>query len=145
MKEIRYTISYSENFCDSISLSVPARLWQRYVSYQCCGSRIFISDPGAKFFHPGSRIRIKEFKYLNPKNWFLSTWKYDSGCSSRIWIPDPDPDPDLLSIQDPGVKKAPDPGYGSGYWFLRFRFRNTEGVKKSCCCSPDNDGRCQSP
>jgi hypothetical protein len=24
--------------------------------------------PGSEFFHPGSRIRIKEFKYFNPKN-----------------------------------------------------------------------------
>ncbi len=54
-----------------------------------------------------SRIRIKEFKYFNPKKWFLSSKKYDPGCSSRIQIltfypsriqgskrhriPDPDP------------------------------------------------------
>jgi hypothetical protein len=42
---------------------------------QCCGSGMFIPDPGSEFFHPGSRIqgqkdfgsririRIKEFKY----------------------------------------------------------------------------------
>ncbi len=47
-----------------------------------------ILDPNC--FHPGSRIRIKEFKNLNPKKWFLP-------------IPDP----------DPGVQKAPDPGSGS--------------------------------
>ncbi len=67
-------------------------------------------------FHPGSRIRIKEFKYFNPKKWFLSSRKYDSGCSSRIPDPDPDflpiPDPGSL-ILDPGVIKAPDPGSGS--------------------------------
>jgi hypothetical protein len=57
-----------------------------------CLSRI----PDPTFFHPGSRIRIKEFKYFNPKKWFLSSRKYDPGCSSRI--------------PDPGVKKAPDPG-----------------------------------
>jgi hypothetical protein len=44
---------------------------------QCCGSGMFISDPGSDFFpsripdptffHPGSRILIKEFKYFNPK------------------------------------------------------------------------------
>ncbi len=51
---------------------------------------MFIPDP--TFFHPGSelspsRIRIKEFKYFNPKKpkkWFLSSRKYDPGCSSRI-------------------------------------------------------------
>jgi hypothetical protein len=55
------------------------------------------------FFHPGtgSRIRIKEFKYFNPKTWFLSSMKHDLGCSSRIRIP------------DPRVKKAPDPESGS--------------------------------
>ncbi len=65
--------------------------------------RIRYVYPGSEFFHPGfgffpSRIRIKEFKYFKPKKLFLSTRKYDSGCSSRILIlifypshPDPDP------------------------------------------------------
>jgi hypothetical protein len=39
-----------------------------------------IRDP--IFFHPGARIHIKEFKYFNPKNCFLSSRKYDPGCSS---------------------------------------------------------------
>jgi hypothetical protein len=67
----------------------------------------FIPDPNC--LHPGSRIRIKEFTYFiyfDPKKWFLSSRKYDPGCSSRI----PDPDADILPIPDPGVKKAPDPG-----------------------------------
>jgi hypothetical protein len=76
--------------------------------YQCCGSGMFIPD--TKFFHSGSQIRIKEFKYYNPKKWFLSSRKYDLGCSSRIWIPDPD----FLPILDP------DPGSrgqkGTGSW-----------------------------
>jgi hypothetical protein len=33
-----------------------------------------------------SRIRMKKFKYFNPKKWFLSSMKYDPGCSSRIRI-----------------------------------------------------------
>jgi hypothetical protein len=70
---------------------------------------MFIPDP--TFFHPGSRIRIKEFKYFNPKKWFLSSRKYDPGCSS--WIPDPDADFYTYRIPDPGVKEAPDPGSGS--------------------------------
>jgi hypothetical protein len=41
------------------------------------------------------RIRIKEFKYFEPKNLFLSSRKYDPGCSSRIriliFLPIPDP------------------------------------------------------
>jgi hypothetical protein len=41
------------------------------------------------------------------QKWFLSSRKYDQGCSSRI----PDLDADFLPIPDPdpGVKKAPDP------------------------------------
>ncbi len=103
-----------------------------FASACCCASlhavlRIRYPDPGAtfsipdpNFFHPGFRIRIKEFKYFNPKKGFLSSRKYDSGCSSRIRIPDPDPgsgtwlftNPGSL-IRDPAVKKAPDPGSGS--------------------------------
>jgi hypothetical protein len=73
---------------------------------------MFIPDPtffhpGSEFFHPGYRIRIKEFKFFNPKKWFLSPRKYDPVCSSQI----PDPDPYFLTIPDPGsgVKKASDP------------------------------------
>ncbi len=78
---------------------------QRHYCKQLCGSWMFIPDPN--FFHPGSRIHIKEFKYFNPKDCFLSSGKYELGCSSRIrilffypsriqrskrdWIPDPDP------------------------------------------------------
>jgi hypothetical protein len=70
--------------------------------------------PNPTFFHPGSRIRhflsrihIKEFKYFNPRKWFLSSRKYNPGCSSRILTFYPS------RIPDPGVKKAPDPGSGS--------------------------------
>ncbi len=55
--------------------------------YQCCVFRIqffFIPDPD--FFHPGSRIFIKEFKYFKPEKWFLSSCTHDPGCSSRIRI-----------------------------------------------------------
>ncbi len=92
---------------------------------QCCGSGMFIPDPGSDFFpsripvpnrlHPGSRILIKEFKYFNPKKtkkWFLSSKKYDPGWSSQI----PDPDADFLPIPDPGSRgqkgtqsRIPDP------------------------------------
>ncbi len=85
------------------------------------GSRIrLFSIPDPNCLHPGSRILIKECKYFNPqkaKKWFLSSKKYDPGCSSRI----PDPDADFLPsrIPDPGVKKVPNPG-------SRIRIRNTE-------------------
>jgi len=85
--------------------------------------------PGSDFFtsrirdpnclYPGSRLCIKEFKFFNPqktKKWYLSSRKYDPGCSSRI----PDPDADFLPIPDPGSRgqKTPDPG-------SRNRIRNT--------------------
>ncbi len=87
---------------------------------QCCRSGMFILDP--TFFDPRSRIRSffhsgsasKNLSILTPKNWFLSSWKYDPGCSSLIQ----DPDPDFLPIPDPrsrGLK-----GTGS-----RIRIRNT--------------------
>jgi hypothetical protein len=72
----------------------------------------FFSIPDPNLFHHGSRIRIKEFKYFNPEKWFLSSRKYDSGCSSRIRIPDPDPD--FLPIPNPGSRgKKGNPGSGS--------------------------------
>ncbi len=74
------------------------------------GSWIWLfSIPDPNSFHPGSRIQIKEFKYFNPKKWFLSSREYDPGCSSRIRIQTFYPS----RISDPGVKKASDPGSGS--------------------------------
>jgi hypothetical protein len=71
---------------------------------------MFIPDP--IFFHPGSRILVKEFKYFNPKKskkMVLSSKKYDPGCSSRI----PDPDADFLPSRIQGSKGTqsliPDP------------------------------------
>jgi hypothetical protein len=73
-----------------------------------------ILDPNFYIPDPGSRIRIKEFKYCNKKKWFLSSQKYDPGFPSLIRDLDPDflpiPDPDPVSqIPNPGVKKAPEP------------------------------------
>ncbi len=75
---------------------------------------MFIPDPGCDFIpslipdtnslHPGSRIRIEEFKYFNPKKWFLRSRKYDPGCSSRIRMLN------FYPSRIPGSKKAPDPG-----------------------------------
>ncbi len=98
--------------------------WALYVKsyqdniYQCCGSGMFIPNPGSPipdptFFHPGSRIwpvsvsdpgsASKNLSILTPKKtkkWFLSSRKYDPSCSS--WIPDPDAD--FLPIPDPGSR-----------------------------------------
>jgi hypothetical protein len=94
-----------------------------------CLSRI--QDPDQIFFQPGSRIRTvsisdpgsssKNLSILTAKRakkWFLSSKKYDPGCSTRI----SDPYADFLPswIPDPGVKKVPNPG-------SRIRIRNTAG------------------
>jgi len=97
--------------------------------HQCGGSGMFSPDSGSDFFpsripDPGSELspsRIPDahqrIKYFNPKKskkWFLSSKKYDPGCSSRI----PDPDADFLPsrISDPGSRgqkgtqsRIPDP------------------------------------
>ncbi len=107
-------------------------LWYRYAE------KLSVADPGClaripdptffpsripdlNCFHPGTRIRIKEFKYFNPKKWFLSSRKYGPGCSSRIWILTFYPS----RIPDPGVKKALDPGSGSAT-LLKIRNRMRE-------------------
>ncbi len=92
------------------------------------GSRIrlfSIPDPGSELSpsripDPGSSS--KNLSILTPKKakkWFLSSKKYDPGCSSRI----PDPDADFLPsrIPDPGVKKVPNPGSGSATLVLRIQ------------------------
>jgi hypothetical protein len=65
------------------------------------------------FSHPGSRTRIKEFKYFNHKKCFLISKKYDPGCSYRIRILTFYPS----RIPDTGGQK----GTGS-----RIRIRNTD-------------------
>jgi hypothetical protein len=68
-----------------------------------------ILDPN--FFHPGSRSRIEEFMYFIAKKWFLSSRKYDPGCS--LFIPDPNPDfyPSRFPIQGSKSHRSriPDP------------------------------------
>ena len=71
----------------------------------------------------GVRRRLISVFFIYPKKWFLSSRKYDPGCSSQI----PDPDPDFLPIPDPGSwgKK------GTGSWI---RIRNTEDIKRRSFC-----------
>ncbi len=74
----------------------------------------FIPDPN--LFHPGSRFRIKEVKYFNTKKWFLSSRKYDPGCSSRIRI---------LTFYP---SRIPDSG-SRGHKGTASRIRNTENCR----------------
>jgi hypothetical protein len=95
---------------------------------QCCGSGMYIPDPGFERFHPGyripgqkdsgSRIRIKEFRYFTQKI-VTSSRIYDPGFSSRIRILDLDFY--LSRIPDPGSRGQK--GIGS-----RIRIRNTAPI-----------------
>ncbi len=87
-----------------------------------CLSRIL--DPN--FFHPGSRVkkipepgsRVKKRSYVFlTQKLFLSSQKYDPGCSSRIQIPDPNLD--FLPIPDQEVKKHRIPDPDSQHWNYR--------------------------
>jgi hypothetical protein len=109
----------------------------------CCLDPIFLpcfaSVLRIRDVYPGSRIRIfsipdsgsrirtvsipdpgsasKNLSILTPKKpkkWFLSSRKYDPGCSSRI----PDPDADFLPIPGPGSRGQKRTG-------SRIRIRNT--------------------
>jgi hypothetical protein len=62
----------------------------------------------------GSRIRmrIKEFRYLNPKK-VEKNWYQVLKLTSRIFIPDPGSGFFPSTIPDPGDKIRPDPGSGS--------------------------------
>jgi hypothetical protein len=77
--------------------------------FRCCGSGMFIPDPGSEFFP--SRISVKEFKYFNPKKWSLSFRKYDLGCSSSSRIP-------ILTFYPSRIQGPKDTG-------SRIRIRNT--------------------
>jgi hypothetical protein len=84
------------------------------VAYPGSRIRLFsIPDHGSEFFHLGSRIRIKEFKYFNPKNGFKALENMIRVVHREFRILDPDPDCYLSRSPDPGVKKAPVPGSGS--------------------------------
>jgi hypothetical protein len=77
------------------------------------GKTVLLSRiPDPNFCHPGSASASKNFGILAQKIVPRSR-KYDPGCSSRVRILDPDLDFLPIRIQDPVVKKAPDPGSGS--------------------------------
>jgi hypothetical protein len=89
------------------------------------------SIPDPNFFHPGSRIHTKEFKYFNPKNCFLISRNYDLVCSS--WIPDPDPDfftHPGSRIPDPGVKRQRIPVRNTGSGALGAPYHYTTWLRE---------------
>ncbi len=96
---------------------------------------MFIPDPGSRteffpswipdpnFFHPGSWIRIKEFKYFNQTKWFLSSQKYDLGFSYWIWILTFYPS--QILFLDPRSRIQGSKRHQSPYPGSRIRIRNT--------------------
>ncbi len=92
--------------CCVLRHSIPIQRASCCVADPGCLSQI----PDPKFFHPGSRIQGQEDSGSRagsvPIKQFLSSRKYDPGCSCRIRI--------LIfylsRIPDPGVKKSLDPG-----------------------------------
>ena len=96
------------------------------IKIQCCGSGMFILNPGSRFLpipDPGSRIQKQQLKRGVKKiccHTFFWSHKFHKIVTklSKIWVWDSgskirDPEKNLLRIPDPGVKKAPDPGSGS--------------------------------
>ncbi len=110
-----YHVTWSPN---NLWRSTSIRSTSMFADPECLS---WISDPGSRILDPGSWIRLyihlgspfKEFKYINPKKWFLGSRKYDPGCS--MFIPDPG-----SRIPDPEVKKASDSGSGSATLFNRW-------------------------
>jgi hypothetical protein len=94
-------------------------VWRIRDVYPGSWIRLFsIPDPGSELspsWIPDLGSSSKNLSILTPKKgkkWFLSSKKYDPGCSSRI----PDPDADFLPFQDPGSRgqkgtqsRIPDP------------------------------------
>ncbi len=116
--------SYKSGLLSCESMPSPAAGEQNFILKLCMGSGACtsVADLGCL-----SRIRTvsipdtgsasKNLSILTPKKtkkWFLSSRKYDPGCSSRI----PGPDADFLPIPDPGSRGQK--GTGS-----RIRIRNT--------------------
>jgi hypothetical protein len=63
------------------------------------------SIPDPNCLHPGSASKNLSISTpKKPKKWFLSSRKYDPGCSFRI------PDADFLPIPDPGSRGQKDTG-----------------------------------
>ncbi len=82
-----------------------------HFAYKCCGSGMFIPDPG-------SRIRVKKIKYFNPQKMVSKLSEIWSGLS---WLVLTNPG---SRLPDPGVKQAQDPG-------SRIRIRNTVAYRES--------------
>ncbi len=106
---------------------------------QCCGYGIFIPDPGSEFSILDLGLKI--FWFLDPDphqriEVFLTPQIFS--MLSEIWsgMFIPDPVLDFLPIPDPGVIKAPDPGFATllrsvSTKFFSFPFRQAVASYRS--------------
>ncbi len=113
------------------------------------GSDFFLSripDLGSEFFHPGSRIRIKEFKYFNPKKCFIISRKL--GNMVRVFHPGSRSGSSLFihpgsRIHGSKRHRIPDPGSGSqhccAHWSTDLPGLHFEPFKASKFCKADPD------
>jgi hypothetical protein len=110
------TCSSVDRFVQSIQLSL----------------QIFISTP------------VFQIRDVHPRSGFFPSripGQKDSGSPIRIRIENSEllsgmfiPDLDFLPIRDPGIKKAPDPEFGSAYWWKRkhtINLANFDTVRKN--------------
>ncbi len=104
-------------FCLLLELFIYFQIFELYLVTQSFKGKshnretFFLPDPVYEFFPSRILDPIKEFKYFNPKKWFLSSRKYDQVVhpGSGSWLfTHPG-----FQIPDPRVKKALDPGSGS--------------------------------
>ncbi len=79
----------------------------RYVGFSVRISEVFHTGSRVhKIPDPGSASESKNFSIFNPENCF-------SALGKIIWDVHPGSRSGFFPIPDPGVKKAPDPGFGS--------------------------------
>ncbi len=95
---------------------------------QCCGSGMFILDPGSKFFHHGSRIKKipdpdphKRIQVFLTQYLFLMIWDHILDPGSELFFHPGS----QIRIPDPGVENAQDHRSGSGCTRLLKTLRST--------------------
>jgi hypothetical protein len=80
----------------------------RHFTEKCCGSAMFIPDPGCEVFHPGSGSTSKNLSIFNPKKCFQALGKVildvHPGSRIRIFILHPG-----SRIQKSKKHRIPDP------------------------------------
>jgi hypothetical protein len=53
---------------------------------QCCGSGMFIPDPGSEFFHPGSRVAKIQLRIQGSKKHWIRNNALTLPHETKVWI-----------------------------------------------------------